>query len=224
MILNRDNIGSLLFESCDKMNVYLSIEQKDMLEKYSSYIKHWNNIYNITSIKNTFDIVTNHIIDSISVLPSLDKLSIKKNINICDVGSGAGLPGIILSIMRPDWNIFCVESIGKKTAFMRQAIGVLNLSNLKIIQSRVESLHGYKFDILISRAFSSLKNFVLLSKHLVDSEGLICAMKGKIPEEEILEFSDIKDLYIDNIEILKVPNLKAQRCLIIIKKIVNSNL
>ncbi|WBF65922.1 MAG: 16S rRNA (guanine(527)-N(7))-methyltransferase RsmG [Candidatus Kinetoplastibacterium crithidii] len=211
---------SLILEYCSKNNIDLSLTQRYMLKEYVIFLQKWNKYYNLTAISDLKSIIMYHIIDSISILPFLDDVLIN-DANICDVGSGAGLPGIVISIMRPRWNIICVDSIGKKTVFMTQVNHLLGLSNLKIIKSRIELLNNFSFDLIISRAFSSLKNFTKNTKHLLKPNGVFCAMKGKVPKDEILDLLSTTEFFIDKIEFLNNIDLIEHRCLVFVKIIKN---
>ncbi|MBW0454154.1 MAG: 16S rRNA (guanine(527)-N(7))-methyltransferase RsmG [Candidatus Kinetoplastibacterium crithidii] len=209
----------LLLAYCSKNNIDLSLTQQDMIKEYVLFLQKWNKYYNLTSISDLKGIITHHIIDSISVLPFLDSILEFHDVDICDVGSGAGLPGIIISIMRPNWNVVCVDSIGKKTVFMNQIGHMLGLSNLKVIKSRIELLDGLSFDLIISRAFSSLKNFAKYTKHLLKVDGIFCAMKGKIPNDEILDLLSTQEFFVDKIEILDNIDFMTNRCLVFVRNI-----
>lgn len=192
------------------MRVFLA---DDMLEKLVDYIyllHKWNATYNLTAFKNPEDMLTYHVLDSLSVVPFLADRK-----NILDVGSGGGLPGLVLSIVYPEKSISMIDVVQKKTAFLNQVRIELGLGNVTVYAGRVEKLQlDKKFDAIISRAFSSLPDFVGLSGHLLDRNGRFYAMKGLIPSDEI---SNLPSSWgIERIETLNVPSLDAQRHLIVI--------
>lgn len=138
-------------------------------------------------------------------------------LRLCDVGSGAGLPGLVLAMVMPDWQVTSVDTVDKKAAFQRQACIELGIANVKVISGRVEALPAAEFDLVISRAFSDLPDFVRLAGHLVAPEGCLLAMKGVVPADEI---SGLPEFWqVDDVLPLSVPGLGAQRHLIVLKKV-----
>ena len=178
------------------------------LETYLVLLSRWNRITNLSGIKRLTDMVSVHLMDSLSVHPYLEGKT------ILDVGSGAGLPGIPLAILYPKKFFTLLDSNGKKTRFMRQAVIDLKLDNVQIIQERVEAFQG-EFDHVISRAFSSLKNFLDSSERLVKPGGTLLAMKG-----DKLEQLNKKRI---NVYPISVPELKSPRHLYVIEKPARSN-
>jgi len=152
--------------------------------------------------------VTLHLLDSLSVLPFINAS------NLLDVGSGAGLPGIVLAIVKPDLRVTTIDTVQKKTIFMRQVKGELGLQNLDVVNARVESYQtNHKFDVIISRAFSDLALFLKLTKHLLAEDGAWLAMKGQIPHTEM----DGLDVKTKKIFSLNVAGLEAERHLVVLK-------
>lgn len=186
-----------------RMDIGLPAQQK-MLE-YLVLMHKWNKVYNLTAVRNPIEMVTLHLLDSLSVLPY-----IKAN-NLLDVGAGAGLPGIVLAICLPDLQVTTIDAVQKKVIFMRQVKGELGLHNLSVEHNRVENFKvDEKFNLIISRAFADINQFMRLTRHLLSENGLWLAMKGVIPHDELAN--------IDNeIVPLKVPGLDAERHLIMIK-------
>jgi 16S rRNA (guanine527-N7)-methyltransferase len=131
---------------------------------------------------------------------------------VLDVGSGAGLPGIVLATMRPAWSVECVDAVAKKAAFVRQAVGELGLSNMRVHHARVEQLRPASHDLIVSRAFASLRDFVALTRPQLDARGSWLAMKGRRPDAEIAELPATVDVF--HVEQITVPGLAAQRCLV----------
>ncbi len=192
----------------DLLNEYLpdlSSEQIYKLQQYLFLLKKWNRAYNLTSITTTKAMVIRHVLDSLSVSPYL------KGDHIIDVGTGAGLPGIPLSIVNPDLEFFLLDSNNKKSRFLKQAKMDLDLDNVAIIHSRVESYNPpIRFDTAIARAFSSLNEFLLNTKHLVCKDGgQFLAMKGVYPLSELEALTD--GFVIDAVDRLEVPDLGAER-------------
>ncbi|AGF49447.1 16S rRNA (guanine(527)-N(7))-methyltransferase RsmG [Candidatus Kinetoplastidibacterium galati] len=224
MDLYRNNFSDeVLSDACSAINIKISDDQKILLSNYLSMMQKWNKYSNITSIKDYKCMLTYHIVDSLSVIPLLDSL-LKKNITICDVGSGAGLPGIVLAIMRPNWRVICVDSVFKKTSFLRHVCSTSLLSNILIHHARIENLNPIECDVAISRAFSSLSKFVEFSGFHVKKDGFLCSMKGIIPKKEIDDLSLISSWGIISIEKLNVPGVSSERCLVIMKRLDNQKI
>lgn len=181
-------------------------------EKFAAYIAllaKWNKTYNLTSIRDPQEMVTHHLLDSLAVLPVMTKsVPAGRRFTLADVGSGAGLPGLILAIACPEWSVTSIDAAGKKVAFQRQVKIELGLTNVLIECRRVEQVHG-SFDAVITRAFASLTDFVRLAGHLADS---LWAMKGGYPENEVLSLPDGWGVQLG--EELEIPGLQARRHLL----------
>ena len=183
--------------------------QRNMLA-YLELMAKWNRVYNLTALRNPEEWITHHLLDSLSVLPFV------AGPVVVDVGSGAGLPGLVLAMARPDWHVISVEAVDKKAAFQRQAVSELGLTNARIEGCRVESLalvHGA--DTIVSRAFSSLTEFVRLTRHLLKPGGRWVAMKGKRPQAEMAALPD--GVVASKVVELKVPGLDAERCVVMME-------
>ena len=178
----------------------------------------WNRVHNLTAIEDQKDSVVLHLIDSIAVLPIMDQFLGNKTALIADLGSGGGLPAIPIAILRPEWRLTLIEAVRKKTAFLQHARGKLELKNTEILSERVETVAKRRpgeFDAVISRAFTSLANFLELSQPLLRPGGLVFAMKAKRADEELQEVSlDQWQLIAD--EPLQIPNLKVERRLLVL--------
>ena len=184
----------------------------NQLVEYISLLGKWNRVYNLTAIRDVNQVLTHHMLDSLSIVPWISGCS-----HILDVGSGGGLPGLVIAVACPDIMVEMVDIVSKKTAFIRQAAIELGLKNVKIHTGRVEKLPmAGAFDGIVSRAFSSLADFVALSSHLLADKGCFYAMKGLIPEDEISNLD--RQWAIKEIVPLAVPGLNAQRHLVIIEK------
>jgi 16S rRNA (guanine527-N7)-methyltransferase len=161
-----------------------------------------------------------HIFDSLSIVRPFqnylagNNTQTQESVKIVDVGSGAGLPGVVLAASCSTWNITCIDAVEKKMAFVRQMVGALALPNLSAMHVRVEQLEPMQADIVVSRAFSSLLDFVNLAGRHVRPGGRIAAMKGKEPDQEIAALQSESNWRVERIESLTVPELEAQRCLV----------
>lgn len=183
------------------------------LESYLALLAKWNRVYNLTSIRKPDEMVTHHLLDSLSVLSAIEKSApAGRQYSLADIGSGAGLPGLVLAIARPDWLITSVETVEKKAAFQRQAAIELGLANVSIHCGRVEAL-ATRFDGVISRAFASLVDFVRMAGHLADT---LWAMKGDYPADEIAALP--AGWHVAACDELTVPGLNARRHLFCLEK------
>ena len=191
-------------------------EQKKCLLKYLEQLNKWNKTYNLTAIRDQQQALVQHLFDSLSIVSPL-QLNIQHHAmthpKIMDVGSGGGLPGVILAIVFPEASIICVDAVEKKIAFIRHVAGVLELKNLRALHTRIEDLSDASMDIVTSRAFASLKDFAMLAGKHVSINGEMIAMKGKHPADEIAEL-DATDWVVKEVETLTVPELDAERCLV----------
>jgi 16S rRNA (guanine527-N7)-methyltransferase len=178
---------------------------------YLELLAKWNRVYNLTALRNPGEWVTHHLLDSLSVLPYIHGPL------VLDVGSGAGLPGLVLAIARPDWKVVSVEAVDKKAAFQRQAAAELALTNFRVEGCRVEDLAlEVGADTVVSRAFSSLADFVSLTRHLLKTGGQWVAMKGRQPQNEIASLPE--GVRVRKITDLKVPGLNAERCIVLMNE------
>ncbi len=198
--------AALLAAGVAEMGLDVSLETQDKLLQYLSLLNKWNKVYNLTAVRDPLEMVTLHLLDSLSVLPYI------KTKNLLDVGSGGGLPGIVLAICLPHLQVTTIDTVQKKAIFMRQVKGELGLNNLEVVHARVENYQpAERFAAIISRAFSELALFVKLTQHLLADNGQWLAMKGQAPQQE-LEGLHIK---LNNIIPLKVAGLDAERHLVI---------
>jgi 16S rRNA (guanine527-N7)-methyltransferase len=180
----------------------------ELLMEYVTELMNWNRVYNLTSVRKPTDIVTRHILDSLTILPYLH------GERILDIGTGAGLPGIPLAIACPERDFVLLDSSSKKLRFVQQTLGILNLDNVTLEDSRVEEFQPEAlFDTVICRAFSDLPDFYRYAARLCNEGGRMLAMKGVYPMTEV-ECLDDKSV-IDDVVSLKVPGLDAERHLVI---------
>ncbi|WP_028203302.1 16S rRNA (guanine(527)-N(7))-methyltransferase RsmG [Paraburkholderia nodosa] len=213
-IADRDALARLLKEGAEALGVELTERQHEQLLDYVALLAKWNAVYNLTAIRDPRQMLIQHILDSLSIVPHLPT---RADATVLDVGSGGGLPGIVLAIVRPDWQVTLNDIVQKKSAFQSQAKAELALANLSVVTGRVESLRPgmevpKKFDLIVSRAFADLADFVTLARHLVVEGGAIWAMKGVHPEDEI-ERLPTGTRALKTIR-LSVPMLDAERHLI----------
>lgn len=204
------NPSLLLATGIDELRLPLNEHHQHQLLNYLELLERWNQVYNLTAVREPDAMVTLHLLDSLSVLPYLH------GNQVIDVGSGAGLPGIPLAITNPDRHFVVLDSIGKKTRFMAQAIQTLGLKNIDVVQARVEQYQPeQRFNTVISRAFAALDHFIKCTAHLCAPNGRFLAMKGAIADDERNTLpSGYREL--EMIE-LTVPGLDAQRCLVCIE-------
>jgi 16S rRNA (guanine527-N7)-methyltransferase len=209
------NLATQLADGIAALGIELPHEAPARLLQYLALVKKWSQVYNLTAVRKPEAMLTQHLFDSLVVLPHM------VGPHVADVGSGAGLPGIPLALVRPDWHVVLIESNHKKAVFLQQARIELGLTNVEVVAKRVESFRPTeKFDTVISRAFSSLVVFVKLAGHLCREgvgAGKIVAMKGACPQEDLAQFS--AQFVIDKVFPVMVPGLEARRHLVIIKRI-----
>lgn len=200
------------------LGLALSAAQTEALLAYMALIEKWNKVYNLTAVRAPADMLTHHLLDSLAVVAPLLKHTQGQNARVLDVGSGAGLPGTVLAIMCPELEVCCVDTVGKKAAFIQNTALTLKLPNLQGVHARVEAMEAAPFDIVVSRAFSSLADFVALTKfHVKQADGtgpggVWLAMKGKHPADEMAALP--ADVAVFHVEPLRVPGLEAERCLV----------
>ncbi len=199
----------LLIEGLERMALKLSDQMIDQLMTYLNLVEKWNRVYNLTAIRERDQMIKLHFLDSLSIL---NHVHVK---NILDVGSGAGFPGIVLAITKPELKVTVMDSVNKKTTFMQQVKSELALTNLDVVNSRVEDYQPITlFEAVTSRAFSNLKNMMSLTQHTLQKEGMWLAMKSKDVKEELEEFEKNQYTLIP----LEVPFINAERYLVILKK------
>ena len=206
-----DRFQQTLTSACTKMGLSLSQNQIDSLLAYLGLLAKWNKAFNLTAVRQPEDMLSRHIIDSLSIVPYISGQ------RILDVGTGPGLPGIPLAIIFPEIDFTLLDSNSKKTRFLTQSVIELGLNNITVCQARVENIDfDQPFQQIMSRAFSSLANMVSLCDQHLAADGQYLAMKGLEPEEEKQQLSDLYK--IEKTIKLKVPGCEAQRHLIIINR------
>lgn len=208
-----DEFANVLMKNAHLMNITLHQTQIHQLLSYLDNLLLWTKAYNLTAITAPQEAFVKHILDCLAVVSDLPFFD-KSDIRVLDIGTGAGLPAIIIAIMRPDWHITALDSNGKKIRFIKQMAGELALKNITPVASRIEDFEG-KFDIITSRAFASILDFVALGSPYLKKEGVLYAMKGKIPIEELVPLADEWQIEIFPIE---VPRLSDERCVVCLKR------
>lgn len=191
-----------------QIDITLEVQQQNQLMAYLALLQQWNNAFNLTAIREPAQMVTRHLIDSLSILPYI------AGSRIIDVGSGPGLPGIPLAICRPDIEVTTLDSNGKKTRFQQQVKAALGLDNLQIINARAEACYEQPFDQVISRAFASLKDMLDWTAHLCHQQGVFLAMKGQYPDDELQNLP--AGFLLRASYPLNVPDTEGERHLIVI--------
>ena len=189
---------------------------QDRLLAYLDLIAKWTRVYNLTAVRDAQEMLSHHLLDSLAVIAPLrrEMANLQRAVDarsLLDVGSGAGLPGVVIAIVCPEVQVTCVDTVAKKAAFIQQVAVSLKLPNLKGLHARVESL-TQPFDVICSRAFASLLDFTQWSRSALAEDGIWLAMKGKHPEQELQVLP--KDVKVFHVEPLNVPSLGAERCIV----------
>jgi 16S rRNA (guanine527-N7)-methyltransferase len=191
-----------------QLNIELPSAVQSQLLAYIELLHKWNQAYNLTAVREPINMVSRHLLDCLAVLPWLPEHS-----DVLDVGTGPGLPGLLLAIARPQQHFTLLDSNDKRMSFLHKALRELHITNVTLIQKRVEQFHvDTPFPVIISRAFSSLKDFTELTKHLADQQTVYLAMKGKYPAEELDELSQC--IVLQDTITLMIPGVDAERVLL----------
>ena len=199
-----------LQEGLAALGLNLSTAQQLLLLEHASLLQKWNRTYNLTALRRNDQIISRHILDSLTLLPY-----VKEAKTLMDVGSGGGMPGIPTAICRPDLQITLLDANTKKTAFLQQTVIELGLSNVTVAAGRVETIYDKKVDVVTSRAFAEMADFDALTKHLLNENGYWAAMKGVYPYEEIEQLP--ANIEVVSADKLDVPMLEAERHMVIMR-------
>lgn len=200
---------AILAQGIAAMGLGVDAPKQKKLLAYMALLQKWNKVYNLTAIRDAEEMVRLHLLDSLSVLPYI------QGRNLLDVGSGGGLPGIVLAIVKPELQVTTIDTVQKKAIFMRQVKGELALDNLNVVHGRVEDYQPEeKFEMIISRAFSELALFIRLTRHLIAPGGRWLAMKGQILQDELAKMDKKPNEIIQ----LKLYGLDAERHLVVFKE------
>lgn len=209
-----------LEQGVQALKLDLAPAQIDLLMSFMDLLQKWNKVYNLTSVRDPQEMLTHHLLDSLAAVPALlrhvNRLPVQedKRLPLLDVGSGGGLPGVVFAICCPQIDVNCVDTVGKKAAFIQQVAASLRLPNLRGIHDRVENLKT-QYPVISCRAFASLVDFTTWSRKALAEDGIWFAMKGKHPDEEIAALP--ADVKVFHVEPLQVPGLDAERCVIWLK-------
>ena len=210
---DRNSLSQVLAEGIAEMQLEVSPEQQGRLMDYLALMFKWNSVYNLTSLRDPMQMVTHHLLDSLAAVPAFVQAN-----NVLDVGSGGGLPGIVLAIVRPDMKVSMIDTVHKKTAFLTQVKAELGLANVTVYTMKVQELEvSDKFDVITSRAFADLSDFVNWSSHLLAEGGRYIALKGVAPEDERQRLP--AEWRVSGLQPLQVPRLGAERHLVFIEKV-----
>jgi 16S rRNA (guanine527-N7)-methyltransferase len=196
------------------MGVALSDPQGEQLLAYGMLMLKWNKVYNLTALRDPALVLTHHLLDSLAAIAPLQREWAGKG-KLLDVGSGGGLPGVVIAIMRGDLEVTCLDAVAKKAAFVQQVAVELQLPNLRGLHARVESLAG-SYEVISSRAFASLPDFFNGSMNLLAPGGFWLAMKGRVPDDELAALPEAVSVF--HVEQLAVPGLDAERCIVWARK------
>jgi 16S rRNA (guanine527-N7)-methyltransferase len=208
------NLEAGLRSGAQALGLVLSDAQIQHLLDYAALIQKWNKVYNLTALRDPADMLTHHLLDSLTAIAPLRRHTQGQPIKVLDVGSGGGLPGVVLAICMPELNVSCVDTVAKKAAFVQQVAVSLKLPNLRGLHARVESLTD-PYQVICSRAFASLPDFVTWSRSALAEGGVWMAMKGKHPQGEIDALP--ADVQVFHVEPLSVPGLDVERCMVWMK-------
>ncbi|OFA05759.1 16S rRNA (guanine(527)-N(7))-methyltransferase RsmG [Duganella sp. HH101] len=210
-VFDRVAIADVLKQGITSLKLDLNEAQVEKLLDYLALLNKWNAVYNLTSVRDPMQMVTLHVLDSLAAVPAFAGAQ-----NVLDVGAGGGLPGMVLAISRPDMKVSMIDTVHKKTAFLNQVKAELELVNVTVYTKRVEQLEvKTKFDVITSRAFADLSDFVNWSGHLLQEGGRFIALKGTAPAEERERLPE--PWKVQKLEPLEVPGLDAERHLVFIQ-------
>ena len=208
---DRPVLAQVLASGIEELKLDLNQQQHEQLLDYLALLFKWNAVYNLTSVRDPMQMMTHHVLDSLAVVPAFAGAA-----NILDVGAGGGLPGMVLAIARPDMQVSMIDTVHKKTAFLKQVKAELQLANVTVHTKKVQELEvATKFDVITSRAFADLSDFVNWSAHLLADGGTFIALKGTAPPEEQERLP--AEWQVTKLEPVQVPGLQAERHLVFIQ-------
>ncbi|HEY8608688.1 MAG TPA: 16S rRNA (guanine(527)-N(7))-methyltransferase RsmG [Noviherbaspirillum sp.] len=209
--VDRERLSQRVAAGAATLQLDLAATQLEQLQDYLQLLVKWNAVYNLTAVRDPEQMVTQHLLDSLAAVPAFAGAR-----RVLDVGAGGGLPGIVLAVARPDMDVALVDTVHKKTAFLTQVKAELRLSNVTVHTARVEQLQVQQpFDVITSRAFAELKDFITWSGHLLAPHGCFIALKGVRPDDEISRLP--QGWTVTQVQPIVVPGLDAERHLITIR-------
>ena len=211
-LFDRIALAEVLKQGEAELGLHLSAAQQEQLLDYLALLNKWNGVYNLTSVRDPMQMMTLHLLDSLAAVPAFLDAG-----NVLDVGAGGGLPGVVLAIARPDMKVSMIDTVHKKTAFLTQVKAELNLANVTVYTKKVQDLEVKQpFDVITSRAFADLSDFVNWSGHLLAEGGRFIALKGTAPQDERERLPE--PWQVDQLQALRVPGLEAERHLVFISR------
>lgn len=209
---DRAALAQVLADGISEMKLEVSQAQQEKLLDYLALMNKWNSVYNLTSLRDPMQMVTHHLLDSLAAVPAFGGAR-----NVLDVGAGGGLPGVVLAICRPSMKVSMIDTVHKKTAFLKQVKAELELANVTVYTMKVQELEvSDKFDVITSRAFADLSDFLEWSGHLLAEGGKFIALKGTAPAEEQERIP--AEWKISGLQPLRVPKLGAERHLVFVER------
>lgn len=207
-------LGERIAAGARLLEIELQPRQVDSFVAYLRLLERWNATYNLTAVRDPEEMVPQHLLDCLAAAAALvRRRSPAARRRLLDVGSGAGLPGLVLAVVLPESEVVCVDSVGKKTAFIAQAAAVLRARNAVALHARVETLRSGSYDVITSRALASLRDFVASTRHLLADNGEWMALKGRVSDQELAGLRDVQA----TVETVVVPGLNAARSLVWIR-------
>lgn len=209
-----ENDRDRLVAGAAALGVGLDDRQTTALLAYLALISKWNRVHNLTAIRDPAEMVAHHLLDSLTTVAPLAR-ECPDATRVLDVGSGAGLPGVVIATARPALHVTCIDAVAKKAAFVRQAAAELRLPNLHAVHGRVEALDAPPFDAIVARAYASLADFTAQTRRVASPTTRWLAMKGRRPDDEISALPP--DLTVFHVEQTSIPGVAAERCLVWIR-------
>ena len=208
---DREKLMQVLSDGIDELDLPLWAAQREQLMDYLALMAKWNGVYNLTSLRDPMQMVTHHLLDSLAAVSAFEGVK-----SVLDVGAGGGLPGLVLAIARPDMQVSLIDTVHKKTAFLTQVKAELGLANVSVYTMKVQDLRAGPFEVITSRAFADLSDFVNWSGHLLAEGGRFIALKGTAPAEEQQRLPT--EWKVQELRPLRVPKLEAERHLVFIAR------
>lgn len=211
-LFDRAALADVLKQGVAELGLALSAAQQEQLLDYLALLNKWNSVYNLTSVRDPMQMMTLHLLDTLAAVPAFEGAQ-----NVLDVGAGGGLPGVVLAISKPDMKLSMIDTVHKKTAFLTQVKAELGLANVTVYTKKVQELEVKQpFDVITSRAFADLSDFVNWSGHLLAEGGRFIALKGTAPQDERERLPE--PWKVERLQALEVPGLEAERHLVFIAR------
>ena len=206
-----------LLDGARQLGQPIEENQASQLLAYLASLQRWNAVHSLSAWRTPSDFLVHHVFDGLALVGPLTRLAKGKPLQVLDAGSGAGFPAVVLAAMRPQWVVTAVDAVAKKVAFIRQAAADAAISNLTAVHSRLEEFSpAARFDVIVSRAFSSLDHLAAVTRHLLSPDGVWVAQKGRVPEAEMAALGHEQRVF--HVEPVTVPELEARRHLVWMRK------